>query len=256
DDDEDDPDTAGVPLNGPENQILFLPSDLDASTFTAAGCTTLAAFEFKLRLAHAYDLIASVRQLLSLKAATIESKVRHAHGTRNNITAQGEVSQANLTVVHVAKQYNNNLERMKVLATHLKGSGYDTKIPTSLKTIDLSKDLAPANLHTARSLGDSKKTESWIFGVAPPGADQGQGLEAWEEESEFLVRWLRAWANFLRTNEEVNLLYAEARAARRGFLTSARLREETASAKPEYASKGATAYARQKAAMFTSMADD
>ncbi|TFK79790.1 hypothetical protein K466DRAFT_505001 [Polyporus arcularius HHB13444] len=227
--------------------MLFLPSDLDRSSFHAAACTSLGAFELRLRIAHAYDFIASLKMSLALKAATIQSKVRNARGTRNNIVAQKEVSQANQAVVHLAKQYNDNHRRMKALATLLKGSQYETTIPVSLKTIDLAKDLAPANLHTARTLGDSKKTDSWIFSVAPPGADRGQVSR---------VRWVRAWANFLRTNEEVNLLYAEARAAHTGFLTFARIRRETAAAKSEYASRGATAYALQKAAMFTSMAGD
>ncbi len=182
--DEDDPDTAGVPFNGPEDQMLFLPSDLDRSSFHAAACTSLGAFELRLRIAHAYDFIASLKMSLALKAATIQSKVRNARGTRNNIVAQKEVSQANQAVVHLAKQYNDNHRRMKALATLLKGSQYETTIPVSLKTIDLAKDLAPANLHTARTLGDSKKTDSWIFSVAPPGADRGQGQEEWEEESE------------------------------------------------------------------------
>ncbi|RDX39534.1 hypothetical protein OH76DRAFT_1304282, partial [Lentinus brumalis] len=232
---------------GPEDQTLFLPSDLDAATFEAASCARLAGLELKLRVARAYDFLDQLRLSLSLKAATIQSKVRNARGTRNNITAQGEVSQANEAVVHLAKQYNDNLRRMKTLSTLLRGSPYSTKIPASLKLIDLRKDLAPADLHSARTLGASKKTDSWIFGVAPPGSEEGEAQR---------VRWVRAWANFLRTNEEVNLLYAEARAVRRGFLTSARLWKECDSAKPEYASAGATAYARQKAAMFSSMAED
>ena len=57
-----------------------------------------------------------------------------------------------------------------------------------------------------------------------------------------------------RTNEEVNLLYAEARACRRGLQFAGALRDKTSQAPPEYASPGATAYAHQKADMFRSMA--
>ena len=270
--DDDDEDTAGLPLAGPEHQTLFLPGDLDTSTLKRARCERLASFEFKLRQAHAYDFITSLKEHLSEKAATIDSKIRHARGTKNNIVAQQEVSQANEVVVLLAKQYNDNLRRMKALCSLLQDTHYPAKVPSSLKVIDISKDLAPANLVAPRHLGDSQRTDTWIFGVAPPDADSARGQAEWETESECSVvslcnqsssspsaqrvRWVRTWANMARTNEEVNLLYADGRAAHRGFLTAAKIRLDFASGRDEFSSKGATAYGHQKAAMFTSMAED
>ena len=180
-----DEDTTGLTPRGPEDQILFLPSDLDSSSFTAAHCELMGSFEFHLRQAHAYEFIAALKVSLNQKAATIESKIRNARGTKANIAAQEEVNRANQAVVHLAKQFNDNLTRMQHLSLLLQNTPHQCPVPSTLKSIDLTKDLAPANLHSARHLGDSAKTDSWIFAVPPPHADSSQGNEAWEEESTF-----------------------------------------------------------------------
>lgn len=64
------------------------------------------------------------------------------------------------------------------------------------------------------------------------------------------------WAAKTRTDEEVNLLYAEARATRRGFLFAGEVHLTHATALPEYASRGASAWAKEKGAMFKRMAED
>lgn len=128
--DEDDADTSGVPLNGPEKEVLFLPSDLDSASFEAGACGRLGGLELKLRRALAYDVLDQIKLSLSLKAATIQSKARNARGTRNNIGAQAEVTQANENVVHLAKKYNDNLDRMKKLSTLLQSSPFHTTIST------------------------------------------------------------------------------------------------------------------------------
>lgn len=70
------------------------------------------------------------------------------------------------------------------------------------------------------------------------------------------VDWFRAWAAKTRTDEEVNILYAEARATRRGFAFAAEVHKKHSAALPEYASRGATAYALEKADMYQRMSDD
>lgn len=67
------------------------------------------------------------------------------------------------------------------------------------------------------------------------------------------VDWFRAWAAKERTDEEVNLLYADGRAARRGFLFAANL-WDSASERHSYLTAGARAYAMQKCQMFRQMA--
>ena len=66
--------------------------------------------------------------------------------------------------------------------------------------------------------------------------------------------WFRAWATKRRTDEEVNLLYADGRAARRGFHFASGLWKE-ASRQRDIA-PGGKAYAVQKWDMFRQMALD
>ena len=70
------------------------------------------------------------------------------------------------------------------------------------------------------------------------------------------VQWFRSRANLARTNEEVNLVYAEVRAIRRGFSFASAEWARRESALPEYASPGASAYAREKSDMFKHMCEE
>ena len=54
----------------------------------------------------------------------------------------------------------------------------------------------------------------------------------------------------------MNILYAEVRSTRRGFGFAAEVHEKHAPALPQYASRGATAYALEKAAMFKDMSEE
>ncbi|TBU21084.1 hypothetical protein BD311DRAFT_743816, partial [Dichomitus squalens] len=109
------------------------------------------------------------------------------------------------------------------------------------------------NLQANHNLGDHKAVGSWIFHVTPPGGEDEQ--EEWEQEAQ-RVQWFRSRANLARTNEEVNLVYAEARALRRGFLFASDEWLRRDSALPDYASPGATAYAREKSDMFKIMSEE
>ena len=70
------------------------------------------------------------------------------------------------------------------------------------------------------------------------------------------VQWFRSRANLARTNEEVTLIYAEGRALRQGFSYASEEWLRRDCALPEYASPGATAYAREKSDMFRKMSED
>ena len=70
------------------------------------------------------------------------------------------------------------------------------------------------------------------------------------------VDWFRARAAKTRSDEEINLLLAEARAHRRGLKFAANLYREAADALPAYRCKGATAYALEKADMYARMSED
>ena len=64
--------------------------------------------------------------------------------------------------------------------------------------------------------------------------------------------WFRAWAAKKRTDEEVNLLYADGRASRRGFQFASSLWDVASD--NVGLSQGARAYAAQKSKMFRGMA--
>ncbi|KAI0694724.1 hypothetical protein C8Q76DRAFT_575368, partial [Earliella scabrosa] len=231
--------------SGPEVETLFMPSDFDKDTLMKTDTALLAFAEYKLREGKAYDYLAALREGLGRKAATIQQKDQHAHGTRNNIAAQAEVQAEVVNVREFAKQYNANYGKLVALRLLLQGTDFAVPLTDALRVINMKADLKPSSLQSARTLGDSQNTDSWIFNVAPPQASGSKETDR--------VRWTRSWANMCRTNEEVNLLYAEARACRRGLEFAGALRDKTSEAPPEYASPGATAYAHQKADMFRSM---
>ena len=68
--------------------------------------------------------------------------------------------------------------------------------------------------------------------------------------------WFRARAAKARTDEEINLLLADSRATTRGFQFAAKQFRDHAKALTAYQSPGATAYALEKADMFTRMSSD
>lgn len=256
-----------VPQNGPEMASLGLPSD-DQDPRSANPLEMQC--ELELRIGHAYDLLADVRACVRKKAALIQDKDRNAHGTKDNLRSQKIIKDAHDRTRFLARAYNTNFEKVERLRTRIGG---DVSLPTpatNLRAIDLEKDLHMPSLVKARNLGDSKRSLSWIFQVSGLQVSPDH-QDAWEKESElrvslplhsliaYLARrvdWFRALAAKERTDEEVNLLYAEGRASRRGFAFAASKYEEHSSALPMYASRGATAYALEKAAMFRRLSTD
>ena len=79
--------------------------------------------------------------------------------------------------------------------------------------------------------------------------------------------WFRAWAAKTRTDEEINLLYADGRATRRGFTFASALWRKHANLPPsspyaftandpvDYSTPGTRAYALQKSSMFQHLAN-
>ncbi|TBU21114.1 hypothetical protein BD311DRAFT_870016 [Dichomitus squalens] len=267
-DDGEDDDTYGLPKEGPEVEILALPSDLGEDAFKRSKCLELAFGEMQIRVGLAYDLIAALKQSIGRKSATVMSKRKHARGQKDNIHANSQITSVHLQIRRLAAQYNDNFTRMNTLSTRLATQDVTATIPKSLKLINPTTDLGANhhvvvpkktdnpggfNLQANRNLGDHKAVGSWIFHVTPPGGEDEQ--EEWEQEAQ-RVQWFRSRANLARTNEEVNLVYAEARALRRGFLFASDEWLRRDSALPDYASPGATAYAREKSDMFKIMSEE
>ncbi|RPD73420.1 hypothetical protein L226DRAFT_445192, partial [Lentinus tigrinus ALCF2SS1-7] len=233
---------------------LPLPSSLPPTCLTDTKFSTLLLYEFRLRVGHAYDLLASVRMSVRKKAALIADKDRNARGTKDNLRSQELIRGVHQRTLFLAGLYNSNLNLMEVLAASSPPPS-TWSLPPNLRSIDVTKDLNMSGLVAARNLGDSKRTLSWIFRVCGPEAGGAEDGAAWEEETK-RTDWFRAWAAKTRTDEEVNLLVAEARALRRGFAFASRLHRECSGALPLYASAGATAYALEKAAMYQDMSDE
>ena len=69
------------------------------------------------------------------------------------------------------------------------------------------------------------------------------------------MNWFRSRANLSRTNEEVNLIIAEAKALRRGFSFASAEWARRAEASEAYRSPGAKSYALEQSDMFKDMGD-
>ena len=172
--------------SGPEVETLFMPSDFDKDTLMKTDTALLAFAEYKLREGKAYDYLAALREGLGRKAATIQQKDQHAHGTRNNIAAQAEVQAEVVNVREFARQYNANYGKLVALRLLLQGTDFAVPLTDALRVINMKADLKPSSLQSARTLGDSQNTDSWIFNVAPPQASGSKESEkAWIEESAY-----------------------------------------------------------------------
>lgn len=280
-----------LPKQGPEREPLGLPSELSAEVFDRAQCSALGHAELQIRIGVAYDLIAMLKEAIARKSATVQSKRKHCRGQKDNIAANNQITTVHLEVHRLVAQYNDNFTRMNTLSTRLASLSVTASIPKTLKLINTTTDLGSSNttpmvppnpggnaggfnLQDARTLGDHNVVGSWIFHIAPPNDGSKEKQDAWERESmlrtlhfayhflkdRFLaaqrVQWFRSRANLARTNEEVNLILAEARALRRGFAFAGEEWARKLDARPIYASCGATAYAHQKSDMFSHMSEE
>ncbi|KAI1797041.1 hypothetical protein LXA43DRAFT_862266, partial [Ganoderma leucocontextum] len=98
-----------------ELELLGLPSDLGAEDLKRAQCTGLALAELPIRLGLAYDLIAALKEAISRKSATVQSKRKHARSQKDNIAANTTITTVHLEIHRLAAQYNDNFARMNSL---------------------------------------------------------------------------------------------------------------------------------------------
>ncbi|EJF55279.1 hypothetical protein DICSQDRAFT_43898, partial [Dichomitus squalens LYAD-421 SS1] len=98
-----------------EVEILALPSDLGEDVFKRSKCLELAFGEMQIRVGLAYDLIATLKQLIGRKSATVMSKRKHARGQKDNIHANSQITSVHLQIRRLAAQYNDNFTRMNTL---------------------------------------------------------------------------------------------------------------------------------------------
>ncbi|KAI0706682.1 hypothetical protein C8Q76DRAFT_582225, partial [Earliella scabrosa] len=85
-----------------ETEFLGLPSEFEPDSIAACELSELAAFEYKLRVGRAFDLLASVRESVRKRAALISEKDRHARGQRDNKRSAEVVTQVHADTMELA----------------------------------------------------------------------------------------------------------------------------------------------------------
>ena len=274
---EEDLEDPDLPHDGPETQPLGLPSDSEWGAHRGDGPLTWAALaELKLRTGHAYDLLASIRMALRKKGALLEEKEKHARGQKEHTRGQRKIKGVQDQARFLADVYNKNLQRMRNLRVPAQMVDPTADIPPALRSIDKSRDLTIPPTRRLHNTGDTQRQLPWIFQPTGPQTLSTEVSEQWETECTSRkttltgwslaltwqltgrrTDWFRAWAAKKRTDEEVNLLYADGKAARRGFLFASRLWDNGGDVTgEERASHGAAAYATQKSWMFSVMAHE
>ena len=172
-----------LPQDGPETQVLGLPSDLEWEDGTPDPALMRAALaEVKLRIGHAYDLLTSIRIALRKKGALLEEKEKHARGQKEHTRGQRKIKGVQDQARFLADIYNRNLERMKKVVQPARLVDTSTSIPLGLRGIDKSKDLTIPPTRQLHNTGDTKRQLPWIF--QPVGAQSlpAHAGEEWEAE--------------------------------------------------------------------------
>ncbi|KAI0703980.1 hypothetical protein C8Q76DRAFT_567007, partial [Earliella scabrosa] len=231
-----------------------LPSSLPETSLLEGRLAHLGKCEYELRVGHAYDILSSVRMSVRKTAALIADKDRNARGTKDNLRSQDTIKSARGRSVLLAGMYNSNLDRLSMLASMLTSEDDPMAVPGNLRRIDSTKDLQMSTLTKLRNSGDSKRTLPWIFRRQIMRRTRPCSYRF--TIAALRVDWFRARAAKTRTDEEINLLLADSRATRRGFQFAAKQFSGHAVALAAYQSPGATAYALEKADMFSRMSSD
>ncbi|TFK81362.1 hypothetical protein K466DRAFT_502252 [Polyporus arcularius HHB13444] len=223
-------------------EVLGLPSDFTEAEREEYALEDLGSVELSIRTGLAFDQLKQIRLAVQHRAAQIEAKKTSVKGNKASAAVQQDIDKIQKLTRLYATRYNENYRRI----SNLRGSEYDATMDDTpgarLRVIDLGKDLAIANLAATRTLGDSKKTGSWIWTAFDPAfrAD----LLAVE-----FKQWIRAKADKHRADEFVSRTCAEFRFTRDGFgYMSERWKQ---AAKTEGMAKGKVAYAHKKAAMWS-----
>ncbi|KAH9836458.1 uncharacterized protein C8Q71DRAFT_707931, partial [Rhodofomes roseus] len=208
------------------------------------GLQALATVERRIRVGHAHDLLDGIKQSLNHQGAFLLDKRKHARGQKDNTRSQSQVNAAVARTRNIAGMYNYNRDRLIALSRE------ESDV---LPWINLDTDLKGKNWNKARQLGDSREEQSWIWTVVPPWRS-GVQVEAWQLEAMFAVdrvQWFRAKAEMTRANEEVNKLHAEFKRTILGFKNMSNAWEAVST--QQMLSRGAQAYARKKADIFSKM---
>ena len=193
---DDDEDLCRLCKQGPEQELMGLPSDLGKEAFKGLQCTALALAELQIRIGLAYDLVTTLKEAISRKSATVTSMKKHARGQKDNIAANTSITTVHVEIHRLAAQYNDNFTHMNCLSTRLNSLAVTATVPKSLRAINVVTDLGiygptlpkkvsnPGGFHLQdrRTLGDHTAVGSWLFHVTPPNDGSSQVQCQWERE--------------------------------------------------------------------------
>lgn len=179
DDEGDEEDEQAVPDGNPEDQLLLLPSSLDAEQ----QLPELVEIEMELRKGQANESLKALRNQLAQRLVIHREMGRNLRGQHNLTRAQGTLSRINTQITELARGYRNARTAMQRLGMVENDQSYPPLLNSDISTTNA--------FDNPRPLGRGEATPiSWIWrinvnaeinGVAPPIG------EDWLEEGMRLV---------------------------------------------------------------------
>jgi hypothetical protein len=161
----------------PDNEILYLPSDISPDQHIAYGLSQLAAEELQLREGEAYDALDSVRQAVKYTVCLRADKHKHATGQSMNLRAGDMVRDAEEKQAKCVAKYQH--ARRAMIGLGRSPEYLQAEFP-EMKPQDLwMKDVSEK-----REVGDGRITEGWIWWVGAWGNMSDEERDAFSEESE------------------------------------------------------------------------
>ena len=162
----------------PEDETLYLPSDISTKDHLRYQLQSLAALELKLWEGAAHDHIESVRQTVKYVTCLLSDKRIIARGQPMNTRATGIVKQGNEKRDTAYRSYRNAREAI----VRLGRSMADDMFP-ELK----ESDLTMKSVTSSHELGDGQKIDSWIWRHGPLGEIPKEEQDEFQEQSKFFI---------------------------------------------------------------------
>ncbi|KZP17621.1 hypothetical protein FIBSPDRAFT_957070 [Athelia psychrophila] len=199
---------------------LHLPSSLPLRT---PASQKLVEYEFRLRMAQAFEALEEIRRHLRLRTHMYRYKDRHIVGQRANTRSRNLLSRVQTKVDASATKYTRARNALATLASRTGAVGWDMQLQELSDedirafTDDSEKEReckgrktaqgkrGNATQKKAQALGEGHKTLSWIWkvvGVRDDGNDEGV-------QEALRIEWCRARARAMCWSEEVLLLREE-----------------------------------------------
>ncbi|KAF7967195.1 hypothetical protein HWV62_35598 [Athelia sp. TMB] len=183
------------------NIPLYLPSQLPPLIPVDA---KFYRYEWQLRKAQAFDVLASLRQQLCLQAHLVGYRFRFDRGQKQNLRSNDVISRVDTRIAESCDRYRSARVALLALEVHIGEVGWETALPV----------LAEADVrHIGKGqVGESEgmRTTSWIW-LSRGIEDAVEGSSAEELHDLLRIEWCKARARAFRWSEEVLLLVEEMR---------------------------------------------